>query len=247
MSNELLIRRVQQALSAAADGMDVTVPLSAPDVPNPQAPARPRSRNNRWLLPAAAAAAVAAVLAAGVLAWHHHETTISATQVTVSGNVADVGGVRFPVPVGWQTKVTSSDSAAVHVCVATQPSAPCDGVQWDIAVPGWSGSINILHQPPFFDQCSDGSSKNILTDDHNPIDVAGRAGVHEWAYCGSTPAAVSHLWQLDDGSLQVYSPPGRYVAEITSMVAGLDLTQWAHPAGPQVYFFTSASAAPPTS
>jgi hypothetical protein len=247
MSNEILIQRVQQALSAAADRIDVTVPPPALRGAKPQAAGRSRSMTARWLLPAAAASAVAAVLAAGVLAWHHHDTAAAATQVTVSGNVADVGGVRFPVPIGWRTQVTSSHSTAVHVCVAAQPAAPCDGVELDIAVPGWFGHTNILPQPPFFHQCSDGSGRYILTDDHNPIDVAGRAGVHEWAYCGSKPSAISHLWQLDDGSLQIYSPPGRYAAQIASMMAGLDLAQWAHHPGPQAYFFTSASSAPPTS
>ncbi len=247
MSNEILIQRVQQALSAAADRIDITVPRQAAGVAKLRTAGQRRSGTTRWLLPAAAAAAVAVVLAAGVLVLHYRDTAAAATQVTVSGNVADVGGVRFPVPIGWRAGVTSSNATAVHICVAAQPAAPCDGVRVDIAVPGWFGHTDILPQPPFFDQCVDGSSKDILTDDHNPIDVAGRAGIHEWGYCGSQPSAVSHLWQLDDGSLQIYSPPGRYAALIASMVAGLDLAQWAHHPGPQVNFFTSASSAAPTS
>ncbi len=79
------------------------------------------------------------------------------------------------------------------------------------------------------------------------LGIGRHAGVHEWAYCGTNASAISHLWQLDDGSLQIYSPPGRYAAQIASMMAGLDLAQWAHHPGPQAYFFTSASSAPPTS
>ena len=181
--------------------------------------------------------------------WHQNQKVATATQVSISQDVADIGGIRFPVPPGWDVAVTKSDAKAFHVCVSINPAPDCDGIQMDIAVPGWFGNTDILPSGrlPMFDQCPAGVTGGhiIMTDDHNPIEVAGRPGIHYWGYCGNS-SAVSHLWQLDDLSLLIYSPPGRYAAQISAIVAGLNLTQWAHHQGPQAAFFTSGSTAPRT-
>lgn len=252
MTDQILIAQVQQALHAAADKIHVntSIELPAPDAGGERNTTRRRPAAQRWLLPAAAAAAVIILLATGVFFWHQNQTVATATRVSISGDLADVGGVRFPVPPGWDVAVTKSDAKAVHVCVAVNPAADCDGVQFDIAVPGWFGNTELLTSGtlPMFDQCPAGitSEHIIMTDDHNPIDVAGRPGIHMWGYCGNS-STTSHLWQLNDLSLQIYSPPGRYVTQISAIVAGLDLTQWAHHQGPQAAFITSGSTAPPTS
>ncbi len=251
MTDEILIAQVQRALTAAADQIDVNTRFD--DSPSSDHSGRitsgRRTSVQRWLLPAAAAAAVVILLATGVFFWHQSQKVATATQVHISGNVADVGGIRFPVPPGWDVAVTTSDAKAVHVCAAIKPAADCDGVQMDIAVPGWFGNTEILPSGtlPMFDQCPAGTIGGhiIMTDDHNPIEVAGRRGIHYWGYCGNS-SAVSHLWELDDLSLLIYSPPGRYAAQISAIVTGLDLTQWAHHQGPQDAFFTSGSTAPPT-
>ncbi len=254
MTDEMLTAQLHRALTAAADHIQIRTPING-SIPGAAGtkptPSRRRPVTVRWLLPAVAAAAVAVLLAAGVFFWHQQQTVSTASQVNINGDVADVGGVRFPVPAGWQVAVTKSGDTAVHVCVAADPAPDCDGVQLDIAVPGWFGKTPLLSSGSldFFGSCPGGTGVNhtIMTDDHNPIDVAGRPGVHEWGYCSDNPTGVSHFWQLDDMSLQVYSPPGRYATQIGAIVAGLDLTQWAHPQGPQAAFFTSASSAPPTS
>ena len=255
MTDQILTDRLHRALTAAADQIPVDAPVNAL-VPAPaasastrRAPAGRRTVTMRWLPPAAAVAAVAALLAAGVFFWHQQQKVVTATQVSVSGGVADVGGVRFPIPAGWQVAVANTDSTAVHVCVAADPTPDCDGVQLTIAVPGWFGRTEILPSTaPIFDSCPGGTTVThmIMTDDHNPIDVAGRPGNHYWGYCSDKPSAVSHLWQLDDLSLQIYSPPG-YATQISALVAGLDLSKWAHHQGPQAAFFTTGTTAPPTS
>ena len=251
MTDEILIAQVQRALTAAADQIQVNTPVdvSALTAGAGGKPSALRTSAQRWLLPAAAAAVVIALLAAGVFFWHQNRKVATATQLAISGDVADIGGIRFPFPPGWDVAVTKSNAKAVHVCVSTNPAPDCDGIQMDIAVPGWFGNTDILPSGtlPMFDQCPAGTVGDhiIMTDDHNPIEVAGRPGIHYWGYCGNS-SAVSHLWQLDDLSLLIYSPPGRYAAQISAIVAGLNLTQWAHHQGPQAAFFTSGSTAPPT-
>ncbi len=251
MTNEMLIGQVQRALHAAAEQIDVETPteqLAPTAVLRRQTPGR-RPHTQRWLLPAAAAAAVVILLATGVIIWHQNQKVATATQVRTRNDIADVGGVQFPVPAGWKVAVTKSSSEAVHVCVAVNPTANCDGVQMDIAVPGWFGKTELLSSGtlPMFDQCPPGGTtgRTVMTDDHNPIDIAGRPGIHLWGSCGNS-SMTSHVWQLNDLSLQIYSPPGRYAAEILAIVTGLDLTQWAHPQGPVAASVTSGSTAPPT-
>ncbi len=252
MTDEILIAQVQRAFVAAANQVHVNTPVGvvAPAAGGGRKPSGRWASAQRWSLPAAAAAAVVMLLATGVFFWHQNQKVATATQVSISGNVADVGGIRFPVPPGWDVAVTKSDANAVHVCVAITLTPECDGVQMDIAVPGWFGNTVVLSTGtlPMFDQCPAGVTGGhiVMTDDHNPIEVAGRPGNHYWGYCGNS-SAVSHLWQLDDLSLLIYSPPGRYAAQISAIVAGLNLTQWAHHQGPQAAFFTSGSTATPTS
>ena len=251
MTDEMLTAHLSRALTAAAEQVHVSTPLdpSGPDIAARGMLPRRRTAAARWLMPAAAAAVVVLLLVTGMFAWRQQQKVSAAARVTVSGDVADLGGVRFTVPSGWRVAVTRSDSVAVHVCVAAEPASTCDGVELDIAVPDWFNQTRILPAAaPIFDSCAGGTSitHTIMTDDHNPIAVAGRPGIHYWGYCGNA-SAISHLWQLDDLSLQIYSPPGRYAAQISTIVAGLDLTQWAHHQGPQAAFFTSASSARPTS
>lgn len=252
MTDEILIAQVERALNAAADQIHVNTPVDVASVPAAGARRKPSGRRTtaqRWLLPAAAAAVVI-LLATGVFFWHQNQKVATATQVSISGDVADVGGVRFPVPPGWDVAVTKSDAKTVHVCIAANPAADCDGVQMVIAVPGWSGNTEILPSGtlPILGECPAGTvgPHVIMTDDHNPIEVAGRPGVHYWGYCGNR-SALSHLWELDDLSLLIYSQPGRFATQISAIVAGLNLTQWAHHQGPQAVFLTSGSTAAPTS
>lgn len=252
MTDEILIAQVQRAFIAAADQIHVNIPVdvSVPAAGAGRKPSRRRTSTQRWLLPAAAAAVVVVLLATGVFFWRQSQKVATATQVTISGDVADVGGIRFPVPSGWDVAVTKSDDKAVHVCVSINPAPDCDGVQMDIAVPGLFGNTEILPSGtlPMFDPCPAGVTGDhiIMTDDRNPIEVAGRPGIHYWGYCGNR-SAVSHLWQLNDLSLQIYSPPGQYAGQISAIVAGLNLTQWAHHQGPQAVFITRGSTAAPTS
>lgn len=252
MTDEILIAQVQRALTAAADQIHVNTPVDivVPAAGIGQKPSARRTSAQRWLLPAVAAAVVVILLATGGFFWHQNRKVATAAQVSISGNVADVGGIRFPVPRGWDVAVTKSDAKAVHVCVAINPTTDCDGIQMDIAVPGWFGKTEILPTGtlPMFAPCPAGTVGEhiIMTDDHNPIQVAGRPGIHYWGYCGDS-SAVSHQWELDDLSLLIYSPPGRYAVQISAMVAGLNLTQWAHHQGTKAAFATSGSTAPPTS
>ncbi len=207
-----------------------------------------RPGNTRWVLPCAAAAVVVGI-AVGLTAFLLPRThdVAAAAELTVTGQIADVGGVRFPVSPGRTVAVTGSDSTAVTVCVAVRPAAHCAGTRLILAVPDRSGDTAILNTPdPMLGAlCPGRSNRMVMTDDHNPIDIAGRPGIHYWSRCSGSPA-TDHLWELDDLSLEIYAPPDQDSAQSARIIAGLDLTHWPHHRGPQAAFLLRGTSAPNT-
>ena len=208
----------------------------------------PRLSRSRWLWPAVAAAAVVVLAITATVVLPRTRDVATTSTVTVTGNIADIGGVRFPLPAGWTAAVTATTDQSVTACVAAQPTTACTGIELSIAIPNRRGDTNLLPSvSPIQDYvCPDGhgglTSKLTMVDDQLPIAIAGRPGVHCWAHCdGST--TTDHLWQLNDLSLQIYAAPAAAQQGI-KLIAGLDLASWSHHQGPQAAFFTRASTSP---
>lgn len=258
MNDHELTDEVNRALTAAAARLEIQDrPAPARSSSRPRAesvpkarPSRPPHRTRWW--PAVAAAAVVAILLGAIAFWlpRTHDTASAAT-LTRSGDVADLGGIRFLLPHGWSVAVTSSADNVVVACIAAQSSSPCRGVQLTVAVPDRRGhSAPLRDESSFFTQkCSDGlgheTSKIIMIDDHPPISVAGRPGVHYWSHCGDS-TVTEHLWQLDDLTFMVYAP-AEAAEQGIDIMAGMDLTHWRHSPGAPVAFFSGSPSAPSAS
>ena len=221
---------VRQALSAAAERIASAGESTA-------RPVRPRRR----LAPVLIAAVVVAVAVTGTILINQnqrHRDEVAAGIVNVTQGVASVDGIQFPVPSGWSVWTVSHDADASTVCVAPTPPAPlCSAVQLRVAIAGRNGSITALPGSPLFDSGS--KEKEITIDSSGP--VAGRPGVREHFVMGGGSTAT--LWSTNDLALEITVRGEALVPQAERIVAGLDLTRWAHAYGPQLAFFGPADSA----
>ncbi|WP_029137780.1 hypothetical protein [Nakamurella lactea] len=233
MTNKLE-ERIGAALRAAAGNIDPT-PRPMPRATD----AVPTGHRRRWVAPLAAAIAVIAVVA-GVIALtagrvSQREIDRAAT-VTESGAIADVGGVRFPIPDGWSVGVVGADARSVRVCIAADPTAGCNGVSLTIALPGGPA----LDVRPLGDCADDTPDYLIHADDGEAL--GGRGGVHYYQWCGKS-GPVSHQWVLLDFGLQIITPAGKYEQQGRQIADGLDLSRWPRSPGEQQVHWTMGTRA----
>lgn len=186
-----------------------------------------RSRR-RWAAPLAAAAAVAAVLAAVSLSGAAGPGTAEAARsVSMRAGVADVGGVRFPVPPEWSVAVTAADDDAVTACVAAAPTAECDGVTIVMAVPGGPLLPDSVTDNVFGAVCRSGGGGYIQGEPE--IRLGGRAAVHYFGGSCTPDGPTAQAWVTNDRSLAVTTPADRWAAQGAAVANGLDLSHWARP------------------
>ena len=184
-----------------------------------------RSRH-RWAAPLAAAAAVAAVLAAVSLSAGPGPAE-AARSLSVRAGVADVGGVRFPVPPGWTVAVTAADDDAVTACVAAAPTAECDGVTIVMAVPGGPLLPDSVTDNVFGAVCRSGGGGYVQVEPE--IRLGGRAAAHYFGGSCTPDGPTAHAWVTDDRALAVTTPADRWAAQGAAVANGLDLSHWARP------------------
>lgn len=197
----------------------------------------------RWLVPVAAAAAVTAVLAAAFLPRSAGPGPADAARaLSVQAGVADVGGVRFPVPDGWTVAVTAADDDAVTACVAAAPAAPCNGVEIVLAVPDGPALPDSVTDEVLGPGCTGGGGGFVLVDPSVPL--GGRAGVHYFGGSCTMDGPQAHVWVTQDMSLAITTPPGRWASEGAAIVAGLDLAGWPREPGPVLLYRTEANSLP---
>lgn len=210
-------------------------------------PSRPAAwRRRRWVAPVAAAAAVVGVLSVAVLPWPGGSRVADeARTLAVRGDVADVGGVRFPIPDGWSVAVIAADDDAVTACVAAVPAAPCDGVQVVLAVPDGPVLPHSTTDIVLGGRCAGGGGGTVQVD--SGILIGGRSGTHYFGgSCTIDGRPWANAWITQDMSLAVLTPMGRWTDEGAALVAGLDLTRWPREAGPALLYATTVDAVPPT-
>lgn len=198
-----------------------------------------KRRAARWIAPVAAAVAVLTIIAAALIATHQRvsEREIDrAAAVTISAGIADVGGVRFPVPAGWTVAVVSRSRQQIRACVAMSPAAQCDGVTVTMALP----TGEPLAQSDVV-TCPDGTSNAVIQIENLPGTVGGRPGFHYFGSC-SPHRLIAHQWVTLDLGLQILTPAGRYAAQGAEVAGGLDLHDWPRPIGPQLIQWTVGSA-----
>lgn len=209
---------LEDDLRAAFAAAAAEIQPTPPRIPRVQPPA-PTHPSRRWWLPLAAAAAVAAIvpLAMGAL----QSPSPRAAQLQMSGDLASVAGVRFPVPDGWRAAITAQSGSIVSVCVASAPGADCAGVRLDIAVGDASGSFAPVPDPAVggceFIELQDGSAT-----------IDGRPARRTSIACRPGGDAAEN-WYLADGSLSVLTAPGEADEQAREIVAGMDLSGWSVP------------------
>ncbi|WP_353649152.1 hypothetical protein ABLG96_20470 [Nakamurella sp. A5-74] len=219
----------------SGDGRDAT--------PRPAGQGLPLLGRRRWPVPLIAAAAVIATIV-GVVAivadrQRTAERRTAAAAVSVSDGVADVGGVRFPVPAGWSVAAYPRDDVVV-ACVAAAPSADCAGVTVTITVPGGPTLPNSFDFPVFGDNCAPGDGKYVQVD--TSVALGGRPAIHYWGYC-TLDAPQAHLWMLLDRSLAITTPRGKWADQGALIAAGVDLRTWSRQPGPRLIEWAEASEA----
>lgn len=205
------------------------------------------SSRRRWLVPVAAAAAVTAVLAVAFLPRPAGPSEADAARaLSVRAGVADVGGVRFPVPDGWSVAVTAADDDSVTACVAGTPAAPCDGVEVVMAVPDGPVLPHSTTDGVLGGRCTGGGGGIVMVD--SDVRLGGRAGIRYFGGSCSIDGPQANTWVTQDMSLAVSTPAGRWADEGAAVVAGLDLTNWPRQAGSAVLDATTTTvdALPPT-
>lgn len=206
--------------SAAGSRVDAKTPAErAEPAPAPVISLSARSRG-RWVAPAVAAATAAAFLIPiAVIGWDRVQTS-AAAQLEVTGPQVTVGGVRFPVPEGWQPEIVDSNDQAVTVCVSADPTVtPCSGVTVRIAVPGGLTNAFIPVPNPAITDCD-----WLRREDVDQV-LAGRPAEITSTSC--TPDGPRSLsWYLTDGSLSITTPPDQAIEQARLIAAGMDLTEW---------------------
>ncbi|WP_395727060.1 hypothetical protein [Nakamurella sp.] len=184
-----------------------------------------RRSRRRWAAPLAAAAAVAAVLAAVSLSGAAGPGAAEAARtVSMRAGVADVGGVRFPVPLGWTVAVTAADGDAVTACVASAPTAECDGVTVVMAVPDGAALPTSVTDNVFGAVCANGGGGYVQVEPGTRL--GGRAAAHYFGGSCTPDGPTAHAWVTDDRALAVTTPAGRWAAQGAAVANGLDLTHW---------------------
>lgn len=215
------------------------------DAPAGRPPRPAGAHRRRWVAPVAAAAAVAGVLSVAILPWPGGSRVADeARTLSVRAGVADVGGVRFPIPDGWSVAVIAADDDSVTACVAAVPAAPCDGVQVVMAVADGPVLPDSTTDVVFGARCTGGGGGYIMADPD--IELGDRPGVHYIGGFCSIDGPQANVWITKQLSLAVSTPPGRWADQGAAVVAGLDLTRWPREPGPELLYPTVATPFPPT-
>lgn len=200
-------------------------------------------RRVRWPLPVAAAAAViaTAVGVATLIADHQRAQAIrtAAATVAIENGIADVGGVRFPVPAGWTVSARLQEDMVV-ACAAAAPTGNCDGVTISIAIPDGPPLPNAVENAVIDQNCQPDDGRFIKVDTTPAL--GERAAIHYWGSC-FLGGYEAHLWLLLDRSLAVSTPAGEWADEGARIARGIDLRQWSRQPGPQLVQWAEASTA----